>query len=268
MNQKLYQIYLITNIVNNKKYVGQVIKSRGYKVRFTEHLYTRTAKKLSSAIKCYGKEAFRVELVEDDIPEYLIDIRERYYIDYYDTFYINGNGYNMTKGGQGIHGYHQTAETCSKISKASNSTWTTLKQNPEKLCERNLKISSKLKNIPKTAEAREKLSKAAKARFSNSDGTFKGKHHSEESKNKISRKNGYAVAMIDKKSCEILCIFSSASKASEYLIEKGITKNRSAFTRILTICNKIKGQGTSAYGYKWEFVNESVSTIPAGSRAD
>ena len=56
--EKLYEIYLITNSKNNKKYVGQVIKYRGYKQRFAEHLsaayYDGNLTKFHSAIKHYG----------------------------------------------------------------------------------------------------------------------------------------------------------------------------------------------------------------------
>lgn len=33
-----YEVYLITNKINNKKYVGQTISSRGYLNRFDEHI--------------------------------------------------------------------------------------------------------------------------------------------------------------------------------------------------------------------------------------
>lgn len=125
MQDNLYQIYLITNIKNNKKYVGQVIQHRGYKIRFNEHIcgtkYSNS-KRLYSAIKCYGKDNFKVELIEDNIPENIIDARESYYIDKYNTFYINGFGYNMTKGGQGIHGYKHTDYNKLKISESSKNS--------------------------------------------------------------------------------------------------------------------------------------------------
>ena len=42
-----YQIYLITNKLNNKKYVGQTKSSIGYKKRFSDHC--------SEAKYSYGK---------------------------------------------------------------------------------------------------------------------------------------------------------------------------------------------------------------------
>ena len=33
----LYELYLITNLINNKKYVGQTNVEKGYKQRFKNH---------------------------------------------------------------------------------------------------------------------------------------------------------------------------------------------------------------------------------------
>ena len=86
----LYQIYLIVDKTNNKKYVGQTVQHRGYLVRFNEHVcgtkYANT-RLLSNAIKKHGKENFTIELIEDNISEDLIDQKEQYYIEYFKSFY-------------------------------------------------------------------------------------------------------------------------------------------------------------------------------------
>lgn len=254
---ELYQIYLITNKVNNKKYVGQVMKCRGYKLRFYEHLtgtkYANT-RRLSSAIKHYGKENFKVELIEDNIPENIIDKKECFYIKKYDTYYRNKKGYNMTLGGQGIHGYKHTESDIQKISEKSKEFWEELRSNPEKLNARNKKISKKLTGRKASEETKHKLSVAAKNRFKNCHGTFYGKHHSDKSKKLIADKNGYKIGMYDKNTGELLKTFISAMEASRYLIEHKLTSNKSCFTRILTICNNVKGQSKTAYGYIWKYL--------------
>lgn len=254
---ELYQIYLITNTINNKRYVGQVIKHRGYQLRWKEHIngikYANT-RLLSNAINKYGKDAFNVQLIEDDIPENLIDEREKYYITKFNTFYQNTAGYNMTIGGQGVHQYEHTEADKLKIAESSKRFWKELKANPEKFSDRNNKISQKLKGRPKSDVTKEKLSVAAKNRFKNSPGTFKGKHHTEKSKYLVAIKNGYKVAMIDQKSNEILKIFISTSAAGRFLVTTGCTKNISCATRIRTICEHVQGQGKTAYGYKWEYI--------------
>lgn len=253
--EELYQIYLITNKETNKQYVGQVIQYRGYKVRFREHLCgikTANTRLLSNSIKKHSAETFEVKLVEENIPESLIDEKEKYYIKYYNTFMPNG--YNMTEGGQGVHGYKHSEKDREKLSQASKASWARLHADPERLKLRNEKVSKGLKGISRTIETREKLSIAAKKRFSNHHGTFYGKKHSEETKHKIALKNGHQVMMCDKIPGECIRTFSSVGEASRWLISNNKTKNKSAFTRIITICNHVKGQGKTAYGYIWEYL--------------
>lgn len=264
---ELYQIYLITDLSNNKKYVGQVIKHRGYMSRFNEHLRSvehTNNRLLSNAIKKHGKESFTVELIEDDIPENIIDEREQYYIQFFDTFYMSDKGYNMTIGGQGVHQYKHTQADRDKISASSKKFWEELRNNPDKLQERNKKISKAHKH-PKTEEHRKHLSEAAKKRFEKECGTFKGKHHTEATKKIISEKNGVPVAAYDKQTGELFKVFPSACAACTYLVSIGATTNKSAFTRIINIC---KGIDKSAYGYIWQYYEEGVSTIPTGSRVE
>ena len=42
---------------------------------------------------------FSLEIIEDNIPFEQLNDREAYWIKYYNTFYLNGEGYNMTEGG-------------------------------------------------------------------------------------------------------------------------------------------------------------------------
>ena len=253
---ELYQIYLITDLTNNKKYVGQVIQHRGYKSRFAEHINgTKTAntRMLSNAIIKHGANNFIVELIESDIPEYLIDEKEIFNISYYNTYYTNKLGYNITHGGQGIHGYKHTDETKKKISEASKTRWEMYRDSAEYLI-RNKKISEKLTGRNKSEEAKRKYSEAAKKRFATEPGTFKGKHHTDATKRKLAEKNGYAVAMCSKESGEVIKTFLSAMEASRFLNENNYTQNKNAFTRIITICKGIKGQGKTAYGFIWKYL--------------
>ena len=94
----MIDIYLITNLVNNKQYVGKTQK--GYLYRFKQHLsaYEHGERHyLACAIQKYGKDNFQVELiaqVEDDSWEFW----EKYYIRTLHTHYSEG-GYNITWGG-------------------------------------------------------------------------------------------------------------------------------------------------------------------------
>ena len=253
---ELYQIYLITDLTNNKKYVGQVKQKRGYKARFAEHLNgTKTAntRMLSNAIIKHGINNFIVELIESDIPEDQIDQKEIFYINHYNTYYSSKLGYNMTYGGQGVHGYKHTEGTKKKISESGKARWE-IYQHSDECSVRNEKISQALKGICKSEEAKRKLSDAAKRRFSVEPGTFKGKHHDDAAKRKIAQKNGHPVCMCSKETGEVIQTFLSAMEASRFLNDNNYTKNKSAFTRIITICEGIKGQGKTAYGFIWKYL--------------
>lgn len=93
-------IYKITNILNDKSYIGQSINI--YQ-RWAEHKYIATHKierfknnKFYNAIKKYGLENFSFDILEETSIEKL-DEKERFWINYYNSFY---NGYNSTLGGQ------------------------------------------------------------------------------------------------------------------------------------------------------------------------
>ena len=93
-------IYCITNLINNKKYIGKTLNS--ITDRFKEHCQDATRRceenrPLYRAMNKYGKENFRVDLVAT-CEENELSKKEIYYINVYNTF---KSGYNATKGGEG-----------------------------------------------------------------------------------------------------------------------------------------------------------------------
>ena len=103
--QNIGRIYIIRNKVNNKVYIGQTIHTlherflqhtRASRIRLSPH------RKLCNAIRKYGKEQFYIELLEDNIPLSLLNEREIYYIEKYDSY---NEGYNATVGGDGVSIY-------------------------------------------------------------------------------------------------------------------------------------------------------------------
>jgi len=84
-------IYKTTNTVNGKVYIG--------KEKHNDKNYIGSGRILNNAIKKYGKEVFVKEILEDCSLD-IIDERECYWIDHYDS--TNWDiGYNITKGGTG-----------------------------------------------------------------------------------------------------------------------------------------------------------------------
>lgn len=90
-------IYLITNICNNKKYIGQ---SKHIERRWAEHKrtykYDDNRLHLYSAMKKYGINNFEFKVIEECLCEDL-DNKEMYYIQLYNT--LVPNGYNIKAGG-------------------------------------------------------------------------------------------------------------------------------------------------------------------------
>ncbi|MBR0261137.1 MAG: helix-turn-helix domain-containing protein [Selenomonadaceae bacterium] len=87
-------VYLITNLLDGKKYVGQT--TRTLEERFSEHAEAESL--LGNAICKYGAENFSREvLAECETPEEL-DAQERFYIKELDC--KHPKGYNNTDGGR------------------------------------------------------------------------------------------------------------------------------------------------------------------------
>lgn len=125
-------IYLVTNKVNNKKYVGQTRYSPEF--RWKQHIYKNDGSYFHNAIQKYGPDNFKLETLEEcDIN--LLDEKEIFYISKYDTF---DNGYNLTIGGDGkrkivsdsqyeeIKGLYLSGFSCYKIASLFNVDKTTI----------------------------------------------------------------------------------------------------------------------------------------------
>lgn len=91
-------IYKIINDINTKVYIGKTI--RPLKMRWKEHKTNlkRQDCPLYRAFQKYGIEHFSIEAIEENIPDDLINSREIFWINQYNSY---KNGYNATPGGDG-----------------------------------------------------------------------------------------------------------------------------------------------------------------------
>ena len=92
-------IYIIKNKINEKVYIGQTLRS--VEERFKQHMKPSNHKKhykLYRAMNKYGNDNFYYEILESNVCEDIIDEREIYWIEKYDSY---KNGYNSTPGGDG-----------------------------------------------------------------------------------------------------------------------------------------------------------------------
>lgn len=113
MDKIMYTLYLITNLLNNKTYVGWT--SRDPYIRFIEHQKTRKPKyqarsAISYAIEKYGVDNFHFEVLHQTHDQHYSKCLESFYIAWYDSL-ITSNGYNKDFGGTG---HKRTAETIEK----------------------------------------------------------------------------------------------------------------------------------------------------------
>lgn len=100
---KIGIIYKCTNLTNGKIYIGKTIHKKPriyFKIHINNALRNRDNNKriFYKAIRKYGVENFKFEIVEEGILESQLSIREIYYINYYDSYH---HGYNMTETSTG-----------------------------------------------------------------------------------------------------------------------------------------------------------------------
>lgn len=250
---RMYQLYLITNNINNKRYVGQVIQSKGYLKRFNEHINAANNGSdyvLHAAIRKYGKENFSIKLLLHDIPENKINFYETLWIDKFQTYFRLDKGYNMTLGGQGVHGCQKSIEGRASSSIKMKEYWINLKQDKDKYNEIITKRKIALKGRKFSYLHRQHISEKAKNRIGEKN-SFYNKQHTEQTKKLISESNSKKVGMFDINTLELIKEFDSIYIASQYLLEHNLTKNINCSSRISKIC---RGIDKSAYGYLWKFI--------------
>jgi group I intron endonuclease len=199
-------VYLITNTINGKRYVGQ--HSGADLDGYFKHNIARALRgekfkpALYAAICKYGAENFKV------CPLVIVQTKE--WMDYYERALIKAfntkapNGYNLTEGGDGTLGCSPTEETRRKMSLASkgkklsqehrakiSSGHLGIKPSPEaieKTRQANIgrKASEETKAKMSAAGRGRKLSDETRRRISAARTGRSGPGHSEEAKRKIS----------------------------------------------------------------------------------
>lgn len=188
MNNNYYgYIYLTTNIINDKKYIGQ------HKGKFNSN-YLGSGVYIRRAIKKYKKYNFTVELLETANSLEELNELEVKYINLYNTNNLNV-GYNIALGGSGSPGVKQNEYSKKLKSKKSKQLW--------KSDEFANRVKDGMHEYWKNEEAHIKASKNTSGKNNPMFGKtgsnspcfgrtgvkhpMWGKHHTEEAKKKISK---------------------------------------------------------------------------------
>ena len=167
-------IYMYTNKINGKCYVGQAVN---FNRRHKAHINAMTNENdieynapIQRAFRKYGLENFEVEILKENLnTQCLLNFYECYYIKKFDLLCKNGKGYNVASGGSNRNPYAGKTE--------------------EEIKEIRQKQSEAMKgeNAPwygkhHSKEARQKMSESRKG----TNHPMYGKRHSEKTKKKMS----------------------------------------------------------------------------------
>lgn len=106
-----YKLYCLTNLINGKQYIG-ITKQNIYK-RWKNGNGYKKGTRMENAIKKYGWDNFKHEVLFDNLSKEKAVELEKYYIKQLDT--IN-NGYNVQEGGFNSNNGVVSDETRKKLS--------------------------------------------------------------------------------------------------------------------------------------------------------
>lgn len=262
-------IYVIENLINHKKYVGQTIDpNMRWKRHKTDDIKDPTLL-IGKAFLKYGIENFTFTVIEE-CEDSLMSKREEYWICELKTCIKDkdSHGYNMTRGGKAMFGNNNpfygkthTEETKQVLSKLAK----------ERIGEKNSFYKHK-----HSEETRQKISQANKGRKHTEEelkimsekqlgekNHFYGKCHTEESKEKIRKsklgKTPYnAIPYIAENDSETL-YFESLGKVFNWLKEHNLVDETFTMSKLKTRVKNSENKHILFVNYYW---HKSVETIP------
>jgi group I intron endonuclease len=184
-----YYVYETTNLINGKKYIGK----RSCKCNIEKDKYIGSGTVLKAAIKKYGKENFKKEILQICENEEMAYEWEKVYIEQVKA-YKNNKYYNISTGGDGFssedikrlwendtHRTNMSLKMKGRVFTEEHKMKLSMAHKGKKLSEEHkMKLSMAFKNNPNrnkchTEEAKRKMSEIKK-----------GKKHTEETKRKMS----------------------------------------------------------------------------------
>lgn len=229
---KTYTIYKHTNILTGKSYIGQTCQTTTNRWKNGTGYSKDTQPVFYNAIKKYGWENFRHEILEKDILTLEeANEKEKYWINYFHTWIYdeNCNGYNATQGGDGNPGHKVSEEARLKMSLAhqGQTSWakgkTFSEEHKKKLSEAHTGKTRQKHSEETKAKMRKaalgkkkseltckKISKAKKGSTPWNKGKVGVQSHSvsDETKLKIAKANGITIACENLSTKEVFYYYS------------------------------------------------------------
>lgn len=243
--EKKWCVYIHTNKINNKVYIGQTCLS--LEERSDHGKGYQNCRYFYNAIQKYGWHNFAHEILYENLTLEEANAIEEKMIKYYDSTNPT-KGYNLRPGGQNSTHSEETKEILrQKFSGENNPNWG--KKMPKSSRE---KMSNAHKNKKLSKEHREHISKSNLGRTFSKETRQKISDSMKGEKNHMYGKH-HSQATILKKSKPIVCIetntiYLSSTEASRILrISQG------------GISNCCKGTQKSCGGFHWRFATEEES---------
>lgn len=230
-------IYKLTNIINNKVYIG---KTNHIIRRLKEHQFkTYTNTYLANSIKQYGWHNFNYEILEefDNIDNLELLALETAYIEYYNT--TNKDiGYNLLLFNFDRTGIVVSDETREKIRTAN------LGRKHSDISKHKMSLWHINKTVSEATKLKMSLNK--KGKWAKEKNPFYKKSIPEYIKESVRVVCCKAIKQIDIDSNKIIKEWRSATDAAIYL------GNINRKADIGKVC---LGKKKTAFGFKWEFIN-------------
>lgn len=157
-----YTIYKTTNLINGKFYIGK------HKTKILEDNYLGSGKLLKRAIKKYGIENFKKEIILICSSEEEMNVKEK------ELVVLSEDSYNLCSGGKGGFGYINKNNLKAKVVISEK---------------RKLEISKFFKGKPRSEKDKKKISESIKKlNRTGIRNPFFGKKHSDKTKKIIKEK--------------------------------------------------------------------------------
>ena len=230
-----YTVYKITNICNEKIYIG--VTSKTVEQRWKSHILSSRKNQLAlgAAIRKYGEDNFKIEVLELCSSKHQALEQEIFWIKELKSYISSGRGYNMTLGGDGLFGYKHSEETKRAMSKKRKGSL-------------NHNFGKQWGRTSHPADFLEMMSEM----HSGQGNPMYGRKHSDTSRQKISEANKlrtYKTTPVLQYSLDgsFLKRFESAQEAAKAVCGRD--------DRILSVC---KGQRKTHKNYKWQYATKGV----------